>query len=359
MDFDHLNKETAELLRRISTISSEKRKRSFKEHWIVKEWHFVYHEKAKNCIQQLNYIYRQTIETPRDGLFEMVFNGLTDDAADERTLRDWEGMMIVGEGGTGKTSIVQQFIRLKKQKPDAVFEHYPVQYAVLKTSIAGLKGLYSALLEPFNSAYANPEAVKRKQVSFDEMEKALIHHLKVTRTRLMFVDDLQHSRLGRFRQAIIDQLKWAMVMSQVPFVFVGTPDVEFILSQDPQLGERCPVKTYSRLEWFRYPEGDEKPENKEYRREFRGFIRRYEEFLPFEEASMLYEAEIAKLIFDKIKYGNPKYPDDKNIENPTQPRPDEASSMRRLVNYLKKLAVTAVWKKQNKITRRLILETPP
>lgn len=138
-----------------------------------------------------------------------------------------------------------------------------------------------------------------------------------------------------------------MVVSQIPFVIVGTPNIEEILSIDPQLADRCPVKPYSKLDYTYFDA------------EFKEFIKCYEQFLPFPEQSGLKDDEIATLIFDKIKFGNPDHPNDTKMDNPTKSRPENATSLRRLVSYLKKVSITAIWKKFDKITRELILETPP
>ncbi|MHA1276341.1 MAG: hypothetical protein ACTSQI_20080 [Candidatus Helarchaeota archaeon] len=133
----------------------------------------------------------------------------------------------------------------------------------------------------------------------------------------------------------------------MPFILVGTPEVWYILSQDPQLADRCPIKNYSQYEWTYNND------------EYKDFVQGYEEYFPFPEQSGLFEEETSSLIFEKVQYGNPSHPDDLQIENPTRPRPPEATSLRRLVGYLKKLASVALMKNMNKVTRELVIETPP
>ncbi|MHA1428206.1 MAG: TniB family NTP-binding protein [Candidatus Helarchaeota archaeon] len=344
-DFSHLNDETNNFLNRTSEIGSNKKKKQMLRHWILRVPHFVFHSKAQQCINQIQYIFQQTIDIPHDEDFDNVFEGVLDTSFQDRLL-DMEGMTITGEGGTGKTFTIQEFIRLKKRIVNSQYEHHPVEHVILKDSITGLKGLYSSLLAPFNSPYANPNAVRREKVTIDTMEQALIHTLRVTKTKLLFIDDFQHA-LGKNRQPIINQLKRTMIVSQVPFILVGTPEVWHILGQDPQLADRCPIKDYSRYGWTFNND------------EYRDFLRGYEEYFPFPEQSELFEEGISTLIFEKVQYGNLTHPEDLKIENPSRPRPPNATSLRRLVGYLKKLASIALMKNQNKVTRELIIETPP
>lgn len=342
--FEHLNEETNTIINRINTIHSVGKRKRMQLYWLTKVPHFVYHHNAVKCIDQCKYIIDQTEDLPHDADFESVFNGIYENTSEE--LRDLEGMTITGESGTGKTSIILEFIRLQKRRSNPNFEHHPVTHIFLKDAITGLMGLYSALLAPYNSLYANPKVRKRERISVDILEQSLIYTLKTTGTRLIFIDEFQHA-LGRNRQAVLNQLKRTMVVSQVPFIIVGTPDIEYILNSDPQLADRCPVKEYSRLKYSFYDD------------DFKEFVGCYEEFLPFPEQSGLNDDSIAEKIFEKIKFGNPKHPDDTKDDKPTKPRPPNATSLRRLVNYINKVATVAIRKNHNKITRAFVLETPP
>lgn len=73
---------------------------------------------------------------------------------------------------------------------------------MLKDSITGLKGLYSSLLSGFGHPYADPDSLKYKKITIDQLEEVLIHTLKNTETMLFFTDEFQHAR-GRNQQAIL------------------------------------------------------------------------------------------------------------------------------------------------------------
>ncbi len=266
MSFKHLDKDTIPIL-----------EKSLKEKlaWARKK-HFVLHEKAEKCLNKLNWVYEQTLYVD-----------------DDETLSDMIGLSIIGETGAGKTSIFKEFERMHSPEYNLTQDYYPVVDCMLKDSITGLKGLYSSLLSPFNHPYAKFQALKMGKITIDQLEEALIHTLKQTRTKLYFIDEFQHA-FGRNQKAILNQLKRTMLVSQVPFVLVGMPEIETILQLDKQLADRCPVRSYSRLDFLKYGI------------EFRKFIAGYERKLPFPEPSDLSSKQRARLIFDRISIASTK-----------------------------------------------------
>jgi hypothetical protein len=301
MGYSHLNK---------MTIPYMDKSQQEKSKWIIGD-HFIYYQKAKKCLEQLDWIYEQSFYIKGD------------------FPSDLEGFTIIGDSGAGKTSIVKEFIRLHSPEHHRSYEAYPVAYCMLKNSITGLKGLYSSLLSAFNHPFADPDTFKYKKITIDQLEEVLIHTLKKTKTMLFFIDEFQHAR-GRNQQAILDQLKRTMLVSQVPFVPVGVPEVEKVLQLDHQLADRCPIKEYSKLT------------NWELNNEFREFIASYEQFLPFPEPSDLSSKSRAMLIWDRSKFSNGN---------------GHATSLRHLVRYIKKLAIRALRKNLDCITEEVIIDT--
>lgn len=292
----HLNNET----RKIMDGSLEDKVR-----W-VQEDHFVYYPKARACIEELSYLLWQQ----KNRSFPS----------------DLDQFSIIGESGVGKSSIIREFIQLHPIKHYKTHETYPVAYCVLRNSITGLGGLYTALLSAFNHPFANPGTRKYRQIKLSELEDALITTLKRARTKLFFIDEFQHA-LGRHQQALVDQIKRTMLVSQVPFIPVGTPKVENILQLDFQLADRCPVKEYSRLD------------NWKYNKEFQGFLEGYEKFLPFPEPSGLASEESAEVIFKKVKFPNAK-----------------ETNLRHITRFVKKVTTRALLKNHDKILKEDLVE---
>jgi hypothetical protein len=288
MSYKHLNK---------STIPYVDKPLKEKIRWVRAE-HFVYYKKAQKCLEQLKWIFEQSQYHEDDGL-----------------PYDLEGLTIIGNSGAGKTYIVKEFMRLHSSEHHPTYEGYPVGYCMLKDSVTGLKGLYSALLSAYGHPYGDSGILKLKKITIDQLEETLLHVLKETQTRLLFIDEFQHA-MGRNQQAILNQLKRTMLVSHVPFVPVGVPLVSDILQLDSQLADRCPVTEYSKLNYWKLNP------------QFKAFLKAYESFLPFSEPSNLSSGDFSQKIFERVRI-----PSKKN---------DWLTNLRRVVRYLKRVAVRAL-----------------
>lgn len=156
--------------------------------WIRKD-HFVFYDKARKCLEELEYLFDQL-----NYMENTIFPS------------DLESMSIVGEPGTGKTTIELKFLQTHSPGHHPSFEGYPVAYCMLKDSITGLKGLYSSLLNAYGHPYADQEAIQHYRITVDQFEEELIFTAKKAGTKLMFIDEFQHAK-GRNQQSILNQLK--------------------------------------------------------------------------------------------------------------------------------------------------------
>jgi len=249
----HLNEQTQKIM--------DKSKKA-KLQWVRQE-HFVRYNNADKIMRNLEWVISQPLKPNTD----------------------LDSLSIVGESGTGKTTIVKYFKMMheKKKKSSLNAEHHVVAHCVLPDANLGLKGMYASILhaEPFN--YPVPiEKLSRFRVT--KLEDACIQLLKRTKVRILFVDEIQHA-LGRNVQSTLNSLKRVVLLSGVPLVPVGTEKTEEILLLDDQLADRCPVKSFSKLNLWEYGE------------EFRSFLAGYEQFLPFPEPSNLQSKKIATDIY--------------------------------------------------------------
>jgi len=297
MPFSHLNKET----NKVMEGSLEDRIR-----W-VQEDHFIYYPKAQECIEELNYLFWQQ--------------------KNKSFPSDLDQFSIIGASGVGKSSIIREFMHLHPIKQYKTHETYPVAYCILRNSITGLGGLYTALLSALNHPFANSGVMKYQHIKLSELEDALITSLQKAKTKLFFIDEFQHAR-GRHQQTIVDQIKRTMLVSQVPFIPVGTSEVEQILQSDFQLADRCPVKEYSRLDNWIYDEA------------LLRFLEGYEKFLPFPEPSGLAAEEFMTIIFKKVKFPNV-----------------EETNLRHITRFVKKVATSALLKNHDRIIKEDLVET--
>jgi len=179
MTYKHLNP---------STIPYLNKPLKEKIRWVRGE-HFVYYPKAKKCLKQLKWIFEQSLYYENDDL-----------------PYDLEGLTIIGDSGAGKTFIVKEFMRTHSSEHHPTYEGHPVGYCMLKDSITGLKGLYSAILSAYGHPYSDSSTLRHKKITIDQLEETLVYVLKKTQTRLLFIDEFQHA-MGRNQQAILNQLK--------------------------------------------------------------------------------------------------------------------------------------------------------
>lgn len=306
VEFRHLNKKTNDVME----LSLDERVR-----WARKE-HFVLYPKAIKCLNQLEWIFSQgDVESTSDLIF------------------DQEGFTIIGDSGVGKSSIVRQFIRMHPSKHLAEHECYPIGYCMLKDSATNLKGLYSAMLGAYKHPYGDGDAFRLKKITVDTLENVLIHMLRKSGTRIFIIDEFQHAD-GRNQQSILNQLKRTMLVARVPFIPVGTNEVRQILDVDIQLADRCPIKDYSALANWTFDD------------DFRKFLAGYEHFIPLPEPSYLHSSDLARAIFDRVKFIPATDAQKASASSETQ----EETNLRRISRFLTKVQVAALKSNKTNIT---------
>ncbi len=272
LKYKHLNQETNAIMEKDSNSL---------QFW-MRIPHFVFFDKTNNILEKTNWITQQTA----------IMQSLDDDE-----LYDIESMSIVGETGAGKTTFCRFFKELYPKKNTGKKEIIPVVHIKLKSSIAGLTGFYSALLEPYGNPYANPEILRNQHVKIAHLHETLKVLIQKAETKLIFIDEFQHIFEMRkngavVNQAIINHLKLLMEEARVAIIPVGVLSTEAFLSIDSQLAGRCPIKEYSRLDYWEFPCDTQK--NREARTRFRNLLKGFEAFLPFPEPSFLYSQVWAK-----------------------------------------------------------------
>ncbi|MFX1295807.1 MAG: TniB family NTP-binding protein [Promethearchaeota archaeon] len=260
-DYPHLNKETIEIL--FSDLTT-------KINWVLKE-HFVAYEKAKKILRDLTIIMQQ----------------------DQKPGNDLFSMLLVGDSGTGKTSIIKCFLNIHQRIIDrGDYSAFPVIHCILSDASHGPKAVYYQILKQFNYPI-NPNKIKT--IGLTTLENACIGCLRDTEVRVLILDEFQHA-LGRSEydsQAILNSLKKVLLEAGVPLVPVGTEDALKIIARDNQIAKRCRLRSYSYLKPWKYDDN------------FKRFLTGYEKFLPFREPSNLALNEMSKMIFNiAYKQGN-------------------------------------------------------
>lgn len=321
--YKHLNKETNAIMTKEYRKTNEEIK--VKIFW-ARMKHFIYYPKVIKILERLGWIYEQVKYLDPD-----------DYAPDMR------GLTIIGFTGVGKSFTLREFKKItlgvdKDWGHHSTYEGYPIQRCLLKSSITGLSGLYSALLDPYGHPYAKPDPERPIRIPIANLEQALINTMRESKTRIYFVDEFQHVKdSGRMKHPIINELKNTMLVAKVPFIPVGMPETEKIIGLDPQLEDRCPIRSYSRLKLLSLS-------NRNRAIEFQNFLQGYEKFLPLPEPSNLGHKDIAPLIFSRIKF-------------PEGHKHQNKANLRNTAEFLKEATVNVLKSGAEKITKEIIKDT--
>lgn len=322
--YKHLNAETNLVMEGINPNQKDPDKRfwenkqKLKRYWVSRN-HFIFYPKAEKCLEELNLITELSLANKNIDYIE-----------------DKDSITLKGDTGLGKTAIINECLRIHQSEHYEDREIFHGAHALLKDEITGMRGMYSALLRPFNHPYAHIDLTNRRDISISVLENTLLHLLEKNEVTIFFIDEFQHIK-GRNMQKFLNQIKRTMLVSGVPFVPVGMPEVEDILAFDTQLANRCPVKECSNLKHWKCD------------KELQQFLRGYETFLPFPEPSRLSRPNITKKIFNKVEFD----PTKKGYEHLRA----NSTNLREITRFLRRVTLESLLKNENCITEEKIVET--
>lgn len=318
LTYRHLNETTNRAMEgelfegfRVAGVTEELRTRML---WSRRK-HFAYHPPVQEIIDELEWAFTQI------------------DSLDEGEVVDLISLAIVAPSGCGKSSIIREFARIHSPVHHPTHEGYPVRHALLKDGDTGLKGLYSALLFPFNHPLSRDEAAP-KGVTVDRYENALLGQMEKAGTRMFFPDEFQHVK-GKNMKSLVNQLKHTMDIAQVPFVPTGTPDVRAILHADLQLADRFPVMELEMMSISTTRQA----------RAYQTFLKGYEEFMPLPEPSQLGSVDIATAVFNKVRIPERHNGDNQYVGS---------TNVRRITKFVQRATVTALRQGSENITVEII-----
>lgn len=197
-----------------------------------------------------------------------------------------EGILIKGETGTGKTTLVQLYMKDYPRRHTPEKTIVPVLYTRVPVP-ATCKSLVSRLL----AAIGDPAAEKGTQIS---QTLRLKRFLEVCCVELFILDEFQHFQdrdSHKVLRTVSDWLKLLMDETGVPIVLVGLPYSHTILDApgNEQLQRRFGGRI--ELEAFRYSTSKE-------RQDFRRFLNVIDDKLPLAEKSDLADPSTALCIFE-------------------------------------------------------------
>lgn len=203
-----------------------------------------------------------------------------------RRSNESEGILIQGETGTGKTTLVQLYMKDYPRRHTPEKTIVPVLYTRVPVP-ATCKSLVSRLL----IAIGDPTAEKGTQIS---QTLRLRRFLEACCVELLILDEFQHFQdrdSHKVLRTVSDWLKLLMDETCVPIVLVGLPYSHTIL--DAPGNEQLQRRFGGRIEMeaFRYSTSKE-------RQDFRRFLNVIDDKLPLAEKSELADPSTALCIFE-------------------------------------------------------------
>lgn len=194
-------------------------------------------------------------------------------------------MLITGESGTGKSSLIKQFkdeVLASQQYPKNSCPILSTRVAAKVTLEDTLKGM---LINLGMFGYSN----NKRHMSDNSLTTRLIRCLAECQTQLIIINEFQELmeyKRNNERQAIGNRLKLLTEQTSIPIVFVGMPWAAEI-TQDPQWASR--LSSYRiHLNYFKLSDDPKR---------YAKFLKEISSKLPFDKPSHLEQEDIAFPLF--------------------------------------------------------------
>ena len=233
-------------------------------------------------IPSLNTIF---VITPK---LNQVAELMEDCRLDSKITNDPQCMLVTGDTGSGKTSLIEYYQKEKPNLEDTYASKIPILSTSLpesSTPITAAQQLLYDLGDPFYS----------KSDNIIELTAKLVTLIKNCQVEMIIIDEFQHMIDFKTKQVlcrVADWLKMLIVRTKVPFILFGLPYSELILQSNKQLAGRFLLR--QSLDPFRI-------KSKNNRIAFLSFLNAVDRALPFEKNSNLTDLKIAKALYFSSK----------------------------------------------------------
>ncbi|KPC52282.1 TniB family NTP-binding protein [Amantichitinum ursilacus] len=226
-------------------------------------------------IIQINKIY---IAYPR---FQRILFEIQRIQEESHATRTPRCMLITGETGVGKSSLIAQYIKMNPSGKSIDGRVMPV----LKIEVplpATISALITAMLEALSADFANTGTLSKRRSN-------LVSLMTGCGVKLVIIDEFQHLvergsdiKIGN----VADWIKSLINETNIPIVLVGVPTAMAVLEHSPQLARRFPMRREIKpFDFVREPS------------EFMKLLEHFDEQLPFARISGLADPDLAPRLF--------------------------------------------------------------
>jgi len=158
--------------------------------------------------------------------------------AAELIASDWgeaepEHLVVLGETGVGKSTILEQILRKNPRTHHATFTEVPVLYVEVPARCT-IGRLCAALLQALGSPFWN-------KGDDGDRQDALVALMKKCKVRLVIIDEINHlieRGKQRTHYALADWVKQMGKLGGASLLLAGTPRAALLLKTNEQLGDR-------------------------------------------------------------------------------------------------------------------------
>ncbi|MCW7555917.1 TniB family NTP-binding protein [Endozoicomonas gorgoniicola] len=195
-----------------------------------------------------------------------------------------ECMLVLGEPGSGKTTLIREYLRLNPNREESersiinVFSsEFPDKTVPREAAICFLQDLGHEL--------------SSRGLTEPELTRLLTNLMTHCGVQISLLDEFQHLIETKSYEVLEDVAKWIKILinrSNLPVVLFGMPYSNIILNCDDALAGRFMIQR--KIEPFRII-------NKEQRQEFRAFLKVFNDSLPFSKKPGLHKLEFYSRLF--------------------------------------------------------------
>jgi len=144
-----------------------------------------------------------------------------------------ECLVIIGDTGTGKTTLIENFVQSRPRTEHPEFTEVPVLYVEVPAKCS-VKMLAALMLRTLGSPYWNRG---------DEVDRTdqLVTLLKACRVRMIIIDEVNHLAdrgAEKSHYHVGDWIKQLIRASRLPVVLAGTQAAEILWNTNEQLADR-------------------------------------------------------------------------------------------------------------------------